>query len=281
MKKKNRTVLFIILLFLLIFISWSFAEEKKKYPPYPDVWGYRLPIAEGISPLVSVGKMANGDYIVSYDKEKKEDGFYRFLWITFFAGVNKEFEKDEWGKFWKKMREEKRELEYESRPKITFSDGSAIEYRSPHGWGGGGRCDDPFAIFFHKKDKDGKIVGGKTLLYLYDKPVKDDLNPYCERNMNYNKNYYFKKVENIHVGRLLPLEDDTFLILFKVPNSLLFIRFDRNFNTKRSDLLGKDIFLLDRKAFADIRNKLTDGNDQAVNDALSAYLTSIRKEGEK
>ena len=280
--KKNKVLILIISIILnMNFVTGSFAQEVKKYPPYPDVWGFRLPIAEGISPGVRVGKMADGDYIVSYNNEKKRDGFYRDLWITFFGGFNQEFKKDEWGKFWDKMCKEKREVEYDLKPKIKFSDGSAIEYRSPFGWGGGGRCDDPFSIYFHKKDKDGKIVGGKMLLYLYDKPVKDALNPYCERNMQFNKDYYFKKVENIYVVRLVPLEDDTFLILFDIPQSLLIIRFDKNFNTKKGNFFGKDIFLLDRKTFVDIRNKLPDDNDQAVNDVLSAYLTQLREEGKK
>jgi len=279
MKKKNGVIILTISMILTMgFVTEPFAQEAKKYPPYPDVWGYRLSIAEGISPGFRVGRMADGDYIVSYDKEKKKDGFYRTLWVTFFGGVNKEFEKDEWGKFWKKMGEEKREVEFSRWPKITLSDGTTIER---YGGPASGRCDDPFDAYFKTKDKNSNDIIRKMFFYLYDKPVKDHLNPYCERNMHYNKDYYFKKVENIFVVHFLPLEDDTFLMLFEVPKSLLFIRFDSNFNTKRSDLFGKDIFGVDRKTFVDIRNKLKDGNDQEVNNTLSAYLKKIREEGKR
>lgn len=75
------------------------------------------------------------------------------------------------------------------------------------------------------------------------------------------------------------LEDDTFFVLTTGHESVVILRFDKDFNTK-SDLIGKNIFLLDYKIFQEIAWK-KGIDDQSVNDSLSGYLINLKKGGVK
>jgi len=275
MKKKKTNILSLMILFLLIFVSWSYAVEKKKYPPYPNVWGYEFP-TDGKSPSFDVAKMEDGDYMIAYTKKREGKEKYKIAWVLFFDGKNEDFKAGEYDKFLHKIVKEKREIKLPPVTNVTFSDGSILEVNSM----GGSRCADPFDMFLRKKNKDGKAISEKMLLYLFNKPVKKEINRMCERNWQYKGKYYSEKVENMWV-KFVSLEDDTFLMLISSPKSVVIIRFDKDFNTK-FDLMNRKIFLIDRRAFVEIRNKLTEKNDQTVNDALSNYLTSLtKKEVEK
>ena len=39
---------------------------EKKYPPYPDVWGRKLPVPEGEEDLPSVYQTPNGDLLIKF-----------------------------------------------------------------------------------------------------------------------------------------------------------------------------------------------------------------------
>ncbi|MEW5949277.1 MAG: hypothetical protein AB1711_07670 [Thermodesulfobacteriota bacterium] len=268
----------LVVLFLLFFTSsLLYAEEAKKYPPYPDVWGYELPVYGMRPSLTQVAKMSDGDYLIIYTRERKAEegkvqGNYTAAWVLFFAGASKDFEKDERGKTWKTVTDENRNIKYTIKPKVNFSDGSSIEYKSDLG-----NCADPFDRFLQKKDKNGKVIAEKILLYLYDKPTKSDINSICERNWDYDKDYYFKKVDNMSVHYLIPLEDDTFLIILYCPESIVALRFDKDLKTK-SDLMGKNIFSVDRNTLINMRSKLKDSSDSGTSDALAKYLLKFKKE---
>lgn len=64
--------------------------HQNKYPPYPDVWGYRFPMSERFrSSQIRVHKMSNGDYGVTYliDISKSYDQLeWRLEGIYFFSG---------------------------------------------------------------------------------------------------------------------------------------------------------------------------------------------------
>ena len=64
--------------------------HKNKYPPYPDVWGYRFPMSERFrSSQIKVHKTLNGDYAVTYliDISKKDSPpEWRLEGIYFFSG---------------------------------------------------------------------------------------------------------------------------------------------------------------------------------------------------
>ena len=275
--KKNRTVLFV--LFWVIFISLSFAQEEKKYPPYPEVWGYEL-TTDVPSPFFKEAKMENGDYMIIFIKKRVGEKINTFRYkrtkLLFFAGISRDLKDGEYDEILDRIIKEKREVKLSLIPNVIFSDGSILEVNSM----GGSRCADPFDIFLRKRDKDGKAIAEKMLLNLYDKPIRKEINHTCERNWEYKGKYYFEKIDNMLV-KFIPLTDDTLLVLASGPKSVVIIRFDKDFNTK-NDLMNRKIFLVDRKAFEEIRNKLVEKNDQAVNDALSNYLTFLtRREGDK
>jgi hypothetical protein len=267
--------LIVVLFLLTVFISFASGEEKK-YPPYPDVWGYEL-LVYGMSPsLAQVAKMPDGDYIITYTREcegkKVAEWKFKHAWVLFFTGASKDFEKNERGKIWKRVTDENRDIKHTSRPNVNFSDGSSIEYKYDLG-----NCANPFDRFLQKKDKSGKVIDEKMLLYLYDKPIKSDINNMCERNWDYKKNYYFKKVDNMNIQYLIPLEDGTFLVLSYGPKSIVVLRFDKDLKTK-SDLMGKNVFLIDRNTLINLRSKLKDSSDSGTSDALSKYLLKLKKE---
>jgi uncharacterized protein len=249
-------------------------ELGKKYPPYPDVWSIEM-LVHGIGPGIGLlAKLADGDYFISYSKEReREYGPVKNAWIKFFAQESKEIDNFESVKIEKKLRDEKREIEWVFLPVITFDDGSSITFNT-----GAGKCENPYDSFLIKKDKTGKITADKYLLYLYNKPVKTYINTMCERNWDYDKDYYFKKVENITGGYLIPLEDDTFLVVTYGPESIVVLRFDKDFNTK-SDLMGKNIFLIDGETVGNLfhRKDIAPG-DEGSSDVLYEYLSKLKKE---
>jgi hypothetical protein len=277
---KSACKLLVIIIFILFYsISISFAEEKK-YPPYPDVWGYELPWPkkDSMRSNIEISKMQNGDYLVTYIKKiidtKRSDGsccnsFFEFEGISFFSGIKKRFTVEEFNEFWRNNHENK-----VKKDSIVFKDGSSIERINT----GAGRSPDPFySYYIVKKDKDGKVIYDKILLYLLEKPKKVKIDKNAERNWDYKNNYYLNKVENIY-PIFIPLDDDSFLLYNGGGNFI--IRYDKNFNTKTS-LQNNKIFFVDRK---DILNKLADksnNNDQLTNDIIAKYLLNLKKEGEK
>jgi uncharacterized protein YecT (DUF1311 family) len=253
-------------------------EIEKKYPPYPEVWGIDMPVY-GASPRFDhVAKMADGDYFFSYVKERKGElgtalETYKHAWIKIFDRENKEFEINEYGETDKKIRDEKRQIEWSITPTITFSDGSSITTE-----GLLGRCDNPYEMSLRKKDKTGKVTAEKLLLYLCNQPVKTNLNTMCERNWGNNKDYYFKKVDNMKVQYFIPLDDDTFLVVLHSPESVVVLRFDKDFNTK-SDLMRKNIFMIDIETAYHLYNRqdIAQG-DVGSSDVLYEYLLKLKKE---
>lgn len=292
MKKKNRNIplisfiriVFIISIFLLVSISLSYAEEKKKYPPYPDVWGYELPWPDKNSRRsgIDIAKMPFGDHMITYVKKwtrvTRKDGSCcdstgKFAGVLFFAGKSKEFTESEYNEFWIRHRDKR-----VGGNQMVLSDGSFIEQVSI---ATSAHCPDPFRDYYIvKKSKYGEIEENKMFLYLYDRPQRSNINRYCERNSSYKKDYILKRADSVYV-RFVLLEDDTFLIYDTAGNFV--IRFDKNFNTK-SNLINNKLFVINRIDYENIYDrKSREGkiNDQEVNDALAHYLINLQKEGKK
>ena len=261
------------------FVTGSFAQEKK-YPPYPDVWGYEFPWPEKDSRRsgIDIAKMPYGDYKITYVKKwikiKRKDGSCcdlvgRFVEISFFSEGSKELTEKEYNEFWNKNRSKRIRDN-----KAILSNGKLIEQVST---ATSAHCPDPFYDYYIiKKDKDGKTIDKKMLLYLYESPQRTNINRYCERNSSYQKDHILKWVENVY-GKFVPLEDDTFLIYDASGN--IIIRFDGNFNTK-SSLINSRLFLIDRTIYEKIYNSLAkEGkiNDQDVNDSIANYLKGLKK----
>jgi hypothetical protein len=271
-----KKILPIFLLLLFFYVSFSNADEaEKKYPPYPEVWGIEKPV-NGLNPRFNfAATMASGDYFFSYVKERAgqlgtDSVTYKNAWIKFFDQEAMDFENDENGEMGKIFKYERRQIKLADRYVITLRDGSSMEYdnRSYH----------PYYRYLRKKDKNGRETACKMMLYLYNKPVKTSVDKSVERNWGYDKDYYFKKVENMQVEYLVPLEDDTFLFVSHGPESVVILRFDKDFNTK-SDLMGKNIFIIDCQTADRLyeRNKNVPA-DAGTDDALYEYLLKFKKE---
>jgi len=266
-----------ILILLILFSCVSFVsladQNAQKYPPYPDVWGIDIPVAKSVSySAIHVVRMPEGDYLIVYIKDKAEvKGKNRFQYEgrLLFSGHVREFSIDEYNEFFSNMRKEKRVLK--SSPSI-FSDGSKVEMIRDIG-----PKVSTFEWYMQGKDKSGKVLTRKKLLYLYDKPVKIDIR-LAERNFDYKKEYYYGKVDWPSEMIYFRLEDDTFLMVgflkYQNPPSVVVIRFDQNFGT-RSDLLGKKIFLFNEEIYHKYNGPR---DDQAVNDFFYNYLRKTRKE---
>ncbi len=281
MEKIDRMFSFIVFLVVMILVSWtsSFAQEKKKYPPYPDVWGYEFPWPEKNSrnSFINVTKMPDGDYMVTYVRErqklKRKDGsccdyISKYKGVSFFS--EKIFFEDEY----KKLKREN----IRTNHKIIANGGNIIEQISI---ATSGHCSDPFYDYYViKKDNNEKYLEIKMFLYFYDKPQRTNINKYCERNNSYNKDYFLKRVENMYV-KFVPIEDGTFFLYD--PEGNVIIRFDERFNTK-SALMNKRVFMINRSDYEKIYDRQSkEGkiDDQAMNDAISQYLGNLKKEGKK
>lgn len=257
------------------------------YPPYPGVWGAELPVSENVHfASIDIIKMPDGDYKVIYVEDReylknreakafdlKRDKVGMFVSFSFFASKKNKFSSnEEFNDFMKKQREENKIIkEYPMTP-IVFSDGSSIKKISemhPKG-------SNPFDWYLERKDKNGKVLLQKKLLYIYDKPVKKRT-PLAERNFDYRGKYYDEKVNWPRQLIYFPLEDETFLIVgflqYHNPPSIIIVRFDKDFKTK-SDLVGRKVFLFDEGIYKKMKRPL---DDQAANDYFYNYLIKIRK----
>ncbi|MBI2412626.1 MAG: hypothetical protein HYV24_05405 [Deltaproteobacteria bacterium] len=272
----NRFVL--ILCFFFLFVSVTTAEDEIKYPPYPDVWGYELPwpAPDDRRSGIELAKMPNGDFFISHVikriQQKRGDStccnyLNDFAGLYFFSGKKAVFTQNyDYNEFWKKNHERR-----EGKDKLVFNDGSKIERISV---ASSAKCPNPFDDFYIiRRDKNGNIIKEKMLLYLYEKPVKTNINQYCERNTEYTKDYIYKKVDNAYAKFAL-FEDDTFL-LYDTAGEFI-IRFDKDLSTK-SSLLNNMVFLIDRADYIKIVNKLGVVDDQTIDNALAKYLIELKK----
>ncbi len=262
----------------------SESGEEKKYPPYPDVWGAELPISKKVSYAgIDVVKMPDGDYLITYIKDwikvkEKEKRVYvgKFL----FSGRVIDFTTEEYNNFFDRIRNEKREIKSWLLVRSTatvFSDGSSMKLI----WSTHPKYNLPFDNYMEIKDKYGKVLMQKKLLYLYNRPLKNEI-PILERNFDYKGKYYYEKVNWPTELRYVPLGDDTFLIIgfleYQDPPTIIIIRFGKDFKTK-SDLLGKKIFLVDEGIYRKAQGrKEFPLNDQEANDFFYNYLTKQRGE---
>lgn len=295
MKKKNRVLILTISIILMMgFVIRSFAQEVKKYPPYPDVWGYEIINADKsvIDPHIVIIKMSDNDYMIRYITKVKKIGkdlkFSRAGHL-FFSGKTIEFGQDV--KEVQRISDEARKEErYHSfivadslKPKIVFRDGGSLERKGT--WSGG--CDNPFSAdkYYVKKTKDGNIIKEKVLVLLLSKPIKEEIDSKCERNWDYKEKYYYRRVAIMPSSYMISLEDDTFMLVFRFireingKRSVPIIRFDKDFNTK-ADLIKYNFFLLDRLEYINVIEK-SKGDDNSNHEVVADYLLKLKKGGSK
>jgi len=181
------------------------ATPAKKYPPYPDVWGYELPWPEedarGVHPWFF--KMPDGDIIIIYSKYIRGSSGkrqYRAQGLSLFSGKTWEFSKGEEDKF---IRQNSK---YQAKAdRITFQDGSSLKQEGSEP----PKCHDPFAYYLVKRDSAGKVVMKKNLVYVPEKPRIYKINPNCEAAGG--KDSFEGKVQDVY-SKFVLLEDDTFLL---------------------------------------------------------------------
>ncbi|GMQ82931.1 MAG: hypothetical protein BMS9Abin05_2399 [Rhodothermia bacterium] len=226
------------------------ADTARKYPPYPEVWGYELPyLREGnrrsqITPF----KTESGDINFTYIERKTcssqdcSDFELYAAGLSFFAGQSRSLSVGEYNEF----TQENYNKRIDRTPwlTITFSDGSTI--RQDGGCGGSYYC--PYPRHLVQRNQQGQIVARKTLLYLLSTPREIKLNP--ERGYGPNE-AVTERVAPMYVY-LIPLKDDTFLVYESKGNVIL--RLDKNLGS-RFPLVNKKVFLIDTDIIDRVKDK--------------------------
>lgn len=265
-----------VLLLLLIFFNTASAEEKK-YPPYPDVWGYELPwlkenkndkhFFQSVNTMLDVKKMLNGDYLIIYSiwKTKKDEKFPEekgkglIEGVFFFSGERRDA-KDI-------VKEHILPLEFYKK---EFGDGSRIKVTSPYPF----KCRPTINKFIEKRDKDNIVIFEKALIYLPDNPIRvySVRKSGCD-NVPQGSGSYLRWVDQIDLV-FISLEDETFLVADQKGKAV--IRFDKDLNTK-SDLLNNRIFIVDKKVIDGFNAKAV--NDQDRTEAVYKHIINLKKGG--
>ena len=227
---------------LLMPFGSTAAEEAnvsitKKYPPYPDIWGYDFsdyPAAQESGSMILGHKMNNGDYWfkvrrvseIEGDKNRKAVKA-KFNLIKFFEGTTKELSDREKENLIKIMN---RNNDIDgSLNKVTFSNGDTLEFEDDTPSATYCYLDSLYGSKFIKRDKDGKILGRYSIIMatsdiqtMHDDNMSEECGPSAEDG-------------NIHLqlypifGGMVMLEDDTFLLS---GNYNIIARFDQNLKTK-------------------------------------------------
>lgn len=266
-------------LFLLIIFFNTASAEGKKYPPYPNVWGYELPwlkenkndkrFFQSVTAMLDAKKMLDGDYLIIYsiwktkkDEENPEKGEGLIEGVLFFSGERRD------AKGIIKAEGEKHFLPPEFYKK-EFSDGNKIKVTSPYPF----KCRPTINKFIEKRDKDDMVIFEKALIYLPDNPIRvySVRKPGCD-NVPQGSGSYLRWVDQIDLT-FIPLEDETFLVADQKGKAV--IRFDKDLNTK-SDLLNKRIFIVDKKVIDGFNAKAV--NDQERTEAVYKYIQQKKLE---
>jgi HEAT repeat protein len=255
---------------------WAGADAPtKKYPPYPDVWGYELPApADGDRNTgMDVARMPDGDYVFTYvtrrDVLKQSDGScceirHNYGAVSFFSGKRWKLSTEEYNEFWKKHHTHRVSF---NRTSVSFPDGSSlIQNHVAYG------CYHAFPYSLVRKDSQGNEITSKTLVYNVPSPRPHDIH-LCEGEGDTS---IVQHVEAMFV-KFVPLEDGS-LLLYE-PEGNVILRFDKDLNTKYK--LNERVFLLDSRPLFLIAADISRGvsyrdSPQAINDAVLNYVLAVR-----
>ena len=285
-----------IAIFITILTSISpglCSEANDGFPSYPEVWGYDLweihktTHRDGLPGGMEVLYMENGDYLITfrteYCQEKKKDGTCSKIGseygkFPFFLNRGRPIvqtieESAIDNPFTNNRISMKRATLRGLNEKLVFKDGGWIENHY------GGSPKGGYGTFINKlvkKDKMGKEITIRYLLYLRDKPIRIEVNKCAE--MAPAGGYVNETVYNGYV-LFVPLRDQTFLA-YDMDGTFV-IRLNESFQTK-SQLLNKKLFLLDENDYGYIHEQLPkDWDYQSRNDAAENYLLSLRNRANK
>jgi hypothetical protein len=265
------------------------AATVKKYPPYPDVWGYELPWPDKNSrqSSIMIFKLDDGDYLAMYVKQMRKqrlkDGSccdlqFENAGLSFFS--QRKWSGKEAGDFTNKHREDFVGRASAQPTPWILTDGSELQEKTK----GAGRCPNYLDWYLRILDPEKNIVAEKHLIYLLERPIKEPVCYPSERNENLigKQRTVTMRVQGV-APDVIPLKDGTFLLADTNGNVLM--RFDREFNTK-SELLHRKVFIVDRQSMETfvlefVKQHNLDYNDQTLNDAVYEYVTNLKKAGAK
>lgn len=297
----------IVVLFLLVFVISFASAEEKKYPPYPDVWDREYMAqskAEAYGEIPNLLKLSNGDVLyLFYErvpiKDRKDDYDLISHQATFFGGQTVINAKSNL----RILRGQQTELELSDGTMVSVIKekgnslsgrlklSNGLEVVSVGSYSAHGKCDHgPIDYYFYAHDKEkGEYGTDKVIFILLDKPKQrmwDQPRPLPESNVEVDPCTeegppgYTTRVEAVWGGKMLPLDDGTFLL--PMGNGLI-VRFDANFRTK-SLLINRRFFVFDlndSNLFIDKINgkkyNLEKTGYQPIYDDLYKYLDDIRR----
>lgn len=243
-------------------------DAERKYPPYPDVWGYELPMSENGNRNANYATFMNpaGALQVMYVTRGSGQGGYDFSLLDFFSGGIKHFSSDkELERFSKENRGYR--INSISHNVAKFGDGATV---AREGFSHNCYINLPFRLVV--KDKDGVVLVNKYLLYLREMPRVQSVTPYCE-------NAQGESSFNVHVesvfGSIIMLKDDTFILSESGGN--LVLRMDEQLETKYKN---KHLYVVGAEVVDGIKQRLLEEgkfNHQSFDDAVVAYLKGLNK----
>jgi hypothetical protein len=242
------------------------SQEKRAYPPYPDIWGYEFPSNSPTKRYMGLRLYdhPDGDILVSYvmGLGGPEEHFV-FHGMGFFSGKKARYSRAQYNA-----------LEHIHRriappTKARFSDGSVLTPWSTCI----GNCCPAYRRFLRKIDSKGRDVLRKTMFFVSDKPVRIGVSRYCEHNSGLNRDEIETRIVPLDPV-LKRLEDDT--VVLADSSGTVVIRLTPNLESK-STLFGRQIVLIDRQVVDELHVNPATGqprNDQEVADAIEAYIAT-------
>jgi len=242
------------------------SQERRTYPPYPDIWGYEFP-SNSLSRRyigLTLYDQPNGDILVSYVMGLRgPEEHFVFHGVGFFSGRKARYSRDEYSALERTYRR------IAPPTQARFSDGSVLTPWSACV----GNCCPAYSRFLRRIDSKGRDVLRKSIFLVSDKPTKVGVGRYCEHNWGLNRD----EIET-RIGKLDPvlarLEDDT--VLLADSSGTIVIRLTPDLESK-STLYGRQIVLIDRHVVDELHVNPATGqlrNDQQVADAIEAYIAA-------
>lgn len=276
----------------LIFYATSFVAQaviQKRYPPYPDIWGYDMsefPAVKWGLADVTPFAMDDGDiwFVVTYSYKKTSpmDSLalftdYKYVLIKFFNGEQRLLNAEERKKLLKITDGREIFFGYPNREEIVFSDGSKL---SVHHERLTKRCYVPdfWRNYIVKTNAEGKeknysILAASTQVSI----SQSDIDCIAQGTTP----FLYQKLHTL--TNIIPLKDDTFIVLSSTGSNLI-LRFDKDFKTKfkpvtlvsmHGNEVNRNFFVIDyaliEKLYAQFKGQSLQ-TYQSIHDALLIHF---------
>ncbi len=261
----------------ILFIVFTFAlpaaaEEAKRYPPYPDVWGRELPAPENVYTDLDAYPTKSGEVLIRFvrDREPRGSDDTKFEWflLKFFEGILKPIPREE-------IDDTFRPLKRISNDRLVFEDGGTVAREELRFMGA--KCGANFNSRIVRKDGEGNVLQDRMLFHLYEKPMQMQVNPYCEISGGRED----IEIQFEHVFPVfIPLSDETFLAY--AFEGRLVLRLDREL---RSPYVAAhpSLFLVETSTIKAIIEEADERPGSALqneNEAILAHLLELKAKKE-